>query len=339
MSLDSPALSNALISWASDHLSPTNHDYRITALEARSTALTHLAHTLPMGSATNIHTQQANAATCLILLTSEVCLANYSGWYAHLLGARSIILSAQLHSASHSLIGPDALKTTAEGRWILRNFAYHDVLGSVPLLRADYLRDIIRVVGTYLGVAGGILVLISEISFLDIEPNEGWGFLDRCAGIEERVRGWECGFDAGGGVSAALVALTYAYRGAALVYLYRRMRSYFLTEKGAVSSQAEAQEVLEVKMGLAVAETLRHLKEIPWTEQVESALLFPLFLAGGEVTRPGEMSVIRRRLEMMFAKRGFQNILQALAMLEEVWDGRLQGSGDGDWEGVGARQG
>ncbi|RAK74290.1 Zn(II)2Cys6 transcription factor [Aspergillus fijiensis CBS 313.89] len=366
MSVDSPALSGALISWASGHLAAAADErYRITALEARSTALGHLASAL---SDPSPHNDDActQVATCLVLLTSEVCLGNQTGWYAHLLGAKSIILSAAATTCS-GVAGPDALKSTPEGQWILRNFAYHDILGSVtlgtkPLLRADYLHGITDgVVDTYLGVAAGILALIAEISFLDPPPpggdsgtlaalsnhNHDQEVYVSCTEIEQKLLAWRCPSTA----SPSLVALAYAYRGAARIYLYRRMRSFLRCHSNSFSRgdalQSEYQDnTLDVKMAAAVAETLAHIQEIPWAEQVESALLFPLFLAGGEVTAPAAMPVIRQRLELMFARRRFENIALAQATLEEVWAHRLRDagisslpSGGGDWEEVLARRG
>ncbi|PYH80484.1 GroES-like protein [Aspergillus uvarum CBS 121591] len=70
MSIVSPALSGALISWASGHLAAAADErYRITALEARSTALGHLA--LALSTPSQDDNVCTHAATCLVLLTSE----------------------------------------------------------------------------------------------------------------------------------------------------------------------------------------------------------------------------------------------------------------------------
>ncbi|PYI33228.1 hypothetical protein BP00DRAFT_339473 [Aspergillus indologenus CBS 114.80] len=369
MSIVSPALSGALISWAAGHLAAAADErYRITALEARSTALGHLALALSTPSQNdNVCT---HAATCLVLLTSEVCLGNQTGWYAHLLGAKSIILSATTATSS-GVVGPDALKSTPEGQWILRNFAYHDILGSVtlgtkPLLCADYLHDITEgVVDTYLGVAAGILPLIADISFLD-PPRQGGDngtqatlcshelgaeVYSSCTDLEQRLLAWRCPHTTST-ASPSLVALAYAYRGAARIYLYRRMRGFLPRHRSSSPSWDDARQrdrpddMFGIKMAAAVAETLAHIQEIPWTEQVESALLFPLFLAGGEVTTPDAMAVIRQRLELMFAHRQFENIALARDTLEEVWERRLKNAetsslvGSGvDWEEILRRRG
>ena len=47
---------------------------------------------------------------------------------------------------------------------------------------------------------------------------------------------------------------------------------------------------------------------IPSSTIVKSALLFPLFIAGGELTDRSHMAMIRSRLELMLHKHHFRNI-------------------------------
>ncbi|KAL4744821.1 hypothetical protein BDW72DRAFT_212166 [Aspergillus terricola var. indicus] len=354
MALDSPALSSALVSWASGHLSTVDNRYRITALEARSTALSRLAEAISCGS-NDISVQETNAATSLVLLTSEVCLGNHAGWYDHLIGAKNIIKSAKVLATTddNMLVGPDALKGSVEGRWILRNFAYHDILGSVtlgtkPLLSPDYLHGITCVVDTYLGVASGILILMAEISCLGLGSKSETHTLpdnkemnSKCSEIEQKLKAWQCHSDA----APALVALGYAYRSAATIYLYRRMRSFvrFSTEYPSPARRSELLGLLDFKIALETTATLRHVAELPSTEMTDSALLFPLFLAGGEATETREINFVRQRLQLMLEKRHFQNIWRALSILEEVWDRRLRKpntpeSDDADWQDILASQ-
>ncbi|KAL4913147.1 hypothetical protein BDW62DRAFT_214442 [Aspergillus aurantiobrunneus] len=351
MAVDSPALSGALVSWASGHLSSVDNRYRITALEARSTALSRLAESISYGS-DDISVQETNAATCLVLLTSEVCLGNHAGWYDHLIGAKNIIMSAKFTTTTddEALVGPDAFKGSVEGRWILRNFAYHDILGSVtlgtkPLLSPNYLHGITGVVDTYLGVASGILILIAEISCLDPGSKGDTRTLpdikEIISEIEQRLNAWQCHSD----TAPALVALGYAYRSAAMIYLYRRMRSFvrFSTEHPSPAHRSELLGLLAFKISLEAIATLRHVAEIPSTEIADSALLFPLFLAGGEATETREINFVRQRLQVMLEKRHFQNISRALSILEEVWNRRLRKpnaseSEDADWQEILASQ-
>lgn len=51
----------------------------------------------------------------------------------------------------------------------------------------------------------------------------------------------------------------------------------------------------------------------------ECALLFPLFLAGGEATLESHIESIRKRMLDMINSRAFRNVEVALSVLEELW--------------------
>ncbi|KAH6962693.1 fungal-specific transcription factor domain-containing protein [Fusarium avenaceum] len=128
LAMESPALAEALIAYSSGHMSYADPSYTTVSLTARSKALNKLSMALchPTDSAV---TETALSA-CLILLTSEVCLGSHQSWYNHLVGAKHLIACARSNSGAE---GAQALRLTSEGRWILRNFAYHDIIASVTL--------------------------------------------------------------------------------------------------------------------------------------------------------------------------------------------------------------
>lgn len=68
-----------------------------------------------------------------------------------------------------------------------------------------------------------------------------------------------------------------------------------------------------------VTSTLQFVGRIPLSGFPEAALLFPLFLIGGEATDPLHIDLVRTRLRLMLEKRHFHNILRALEVLERVW--------------------
>ncbi|GME62124.1 hypothetical protein BBP40_011199 [Neofusicoccum parvum] len=255
--------------------------------------------------------------------------------------------------------GPDAFKKSPEGQWLLRNFAYHDILGSVtlgtkPLIPASYLEGITDVVDTYLGVGSEILIPISETSFIQTPPSANdldalqiqdgavshrdWQALQA---IEQKLQSWHCRSDA----APALTATAYAYRSAAMIYLYRQMRKIlkaFNTSPGPWFRQSELRE-LEVKIADEVANTLLQVSAVPSNDFPECALLFPLFMAGGEATEDTDIATIRARIGITYKLRRFRNVLEALEVLEEVWEQRRIGYGgagsrQADWEHVLARR-
>lgn len=347
MTLESPALADALVAWSAGHLSSYDNCYRTTALEARSTALRSL--TLSLSSQT-ISSSEVNAATSLVLMIYEVCLGYHTQWYNHLIGTKDIIMSTQYPESMEypRKWGPDTLKQSTKGQWILRNFAYHNILGSVtlgkpPLIPSSYLWDISDVVDTYLGVAFGVLLIISDISCL--EPLELVADLvssntltERLSGrflsIEHRLRNWECP----PGTTISLESLAYTYRSSALIYLYRRTLRELRSQRNSLDIQCGyAIRDLHSKIQAEVSAVLNHTAGIPSSAIVESALLFPLFIAGGEVTDHSHMAMIRLRLELMLHRRHFRNISQALEVLEALWEQRNISQGTVnyfDWKDV-----
>ncbi|KAL4794345.1 hypothetical protein BDV19DRAFT_399492 [Aspergillus venezuelensis] len=336
MAMEAPILREALVAWSAGHLALRDSRYHSVALEARSRALQLLVQSL---SAHGIAAAEINAATSLVLMTSEVCLGCHTEWYRHLNGVKNIIMSIQLSGPDYGgaeVHGPEALKQSSEGQWILRNFAYHVIIGSVtlgkkPLLESHFLADLADSLDTYLGVAFGILIIISEISSLDgrslaleylqaqSQPRTGHhantsNFFED---IKEKLQSWAC--PRRSEPDPALVSLAYAYRASALVYLYRRtLRELRLHD---MLSQIHINALISHIQG-QLSMILQYISTIPVSGVVESALLFPCFIAGTEVTDREAMDSIRARMHEMSRKRDFSNIQRALGLLEEVWEER-----------------
>ena len=76
----------------------------------------------------------------------------------------------------------------------------------------------------------------------------------------------------------------------------------------------------------------------------ECTLLFPVFMAGGEIYDRDKMQTLRERLQAMASYRRFENIKTVLDVLEEVWDVRtrtlpIDASNPYDWHHVLKRRG
>ncbi|KAF4984263.1 hypothetical protein FDECE_17123 [Fusarium decemcellulare] len=344
--MESPALAEALMAYASGHLSSIDPSYTAVSLAARSNALGALSKTIcPPNQETAC--SETTLSACLILLTSEVCLGSHTSWYNHLVGAKHLITSAQSQSGQTSgptIHGPEALKLTSEGRWVLRNFAFHDIIGSVtlgikPLLNPDYLRDIVDEFDTYLGVAAGLLISISEITCLDAPTDTDTGCIPLRAylDIEQELNSWQCPND----TPPTIKAVAYAYRGTTLIHLYRKMRRQLqaLHAASVLSTPLDRMslETLESKIQTQVSNTIHNISEIPEDHVSESSLLFPLFIVGGETKIDSQMYTIRSRLQSSYHKRRFRNISRALGVLEELWARRKTQNlmcGTLDWEEI-----
>ncbi|OHF00639.1 hypothetical protein CORC01_03956 [Colletotrichum orchidophilum] len=341
MAMESSVLYDALVSFASGHLSLSNESYKVSALKAHSTAITNLATALNQPQHESAW-YETKAATCLALMIGEVCVGDNDGWCAHLNGAKHIIESAVTKSsAGVTLRGPEVFKRSSEGQWILRNFAYHDMIGSItmrrrPLLDCGYLDGITDVVDTYIGVAMDLLRHVATLRSIDEETRLDSGmeaeeitrrtelFHATCEEVEQELQEWRCTPDA----APELAALAHAFRSAVLIVLFRLIRDRLSWEEGSTQDEsfsATRWGMLPTKIRTQVSNILRHVSDIPVGSHTESAILFPLFLAGGEATEDEHMDAVRVRLQMTLQKRRFQNISRSLMILEEVW--QRKGSG------------
>lgn len=353
MAMESAALFDVLLALSSGHLSLTDKSHKVSALENRSTAILNLAKSISTPS-DELTRHETNAAACLGFVIYEAGVGDCRAWYSHLKGAHQIIVSTSAKSRGKLLEGPGAFKTSTEGQWILRNFAYHDIIGSItlrrrPLLNGDYLDGITDVVDSCVGVAVGLLAILARISCLDAdtshhdqtttEDNQSQQyFLTTSANLEKSLLSWTCHPS----TEAGLASLAYTYRNAALITLYRllrnRLQSGYITSLSTQPSPSPSPstqtplETIQTKIQTQVSGTITHLSNIPIGSEPESALLFPVFTIGGEARDEGQMEVVRTRLQHMAEKRHFRNLLQAKWILEGLWDVRKKTNcGDADW--------
>ncbi|KAF2971903.1 hypothetical protein GQX73_g1741 [Xylaria multiplex] len=351
MALESIVLRDALFAFASGHLALVDQSYQRVAINASSTAIRNLATAISTPSA-DIFWHETTAAACLVLMTAEVGVGDCRSWYTHLKGAKDIISTAVGQANCQQVHGSEAFKHSSEGQWILRNFAYHDIIGSVtlrkrPLLDGSYLESISDVVDSYLGVGTRLLSYVSEITCLDDEttPRDHMGYSElqemrtrfhsSTSSLESRLNNWKCPADTPGD----LAAVAYAYRSAALILLYRLLRDRLGTtvfcSNDARSSRDRLIQIVQTKIRKQMDLTLTHVSEIPVGIGPESTLLFPLFLAGGEASEPSHIEQIRQRLLAILEQRHFRNVSRALEILEDLWALRQQDNGAGvDWSHI-----
>lgn len=336
MAMESKALADSIIAWASGHLAATDESYGLVALETHSSAISALSSSLSSNQS-DIALHETNAAACLVLLISEICRGDRAVWYNHLLGAKSIIESAQ--SGDHRSV--DAIKLSGEGQWVLRNFAYHDILASVtlgqpPLLNGTYLEGIIDVIDSCVGVATSILKILAEICALEHRvTTDDWSDIDlrdEFLRLEMQLAHWNCPAQ----VSPDLASVAYAYRSAAEIVLFRTCRNAFA--HGYCPSTGLDEHLCHNRIAQSVTSLLDAVAEIPLKSLAESALVFPLFIAGGDATIVEQQSMVRMRLQSTLELRQFQNITRALEILETLWV-RRETIEQADWKDVLAESG
>jgi transcriptional activator protein UGA3 len=350
MAIESKPLQISLVAWSSAHLSRLSKTHEITALENRSSALVHVASSLCAAPVT-ASDYDTMLASCLVLCATEIALGDTENWYWHLQGARQIIMAARGRGkGGHELRGAECYMKSADGQWLLRNFAYHDVLGSVtstegPLLKGAYFIDeeaTETIVDAYVGIGHGVLAILSDICNLDtwsvfpmiesavVEEEDGDdtetkvecnpGFWQTTDELESRLRHWNCPKCS----DPILVDLAEAYRHSAFIALYRKQRSYLTSFPQ--QSPGRSLPVLISKMSESIGSTITNIQGIPVQSLPECGLLFPLFMVGGETLEAKNIELVRLRIQTLLKDRGFGNIGKAQEVLEELWRLRISGA-------------
>ena len=330
MAMECSPLLDTIIACSSSHLALSRAELGVMAVEDRSSALTSFASSFAKDSLS----REFSLAACLILTSMETIIGDTSAWYEHLTGAASIIretLEVRKDGKVASL-----LQKTLEGRWLLRNFAYHDILASVTLDRQTlipgryWMSDEDTVVDTYFGLATIPMAMLAEISTLSDSlqkssassstagsPKEGYNSNDQrerldslseALRIETALLQWQ----PAEAQDRSLVYLAASYRSAALIHLYRTLRRH----------REHVTSALNDKIAREVKNIIEHVNKMPIRCLPECTVLFPLFMAGGETSVDFEAQAIRECMQEMVRYRQFENVRIALEVLEEVWDVR-----------------
>ncbi|KAJ9144058.1 Zn(2)-C6 fungal-type DNA-binding domain [Pleurostoma richardsiae] len=336
LAMDSPVFLDTILAWSSTHLALRDESYQSLALQCRGTALRSLAASLP-----SLQRQpEIGLACCLVQCALESVSGDTKQWYTHIEGAHQIIRSACSPAEGKSTTQLDLRPFSSfEGTWLLRSFAYHDIMTTVaedrkPLIVAGHywLFHEQEPPDSLFGLGSKVMYLVSETSVLNVDMLECTDelrrrpdFVERAQQLEAELLSWQCGGPSttGAAQSDDLVKLAEMYRNAALIHLYRAMRRNRIAENTSI----------ERKIDAAVAGIIERLRSIPEKCLVESSLLFPLFMSGGETSDPELIEIIRRRMQDIIDFRHFRNFAAALKVLEELWHLRLSGR-DLDWRDV-----
>ncbi|KAI5458960.1 pyridoxal phosphate-dependent transferase [Mariannaea sp. PMI_226] len=281
-------------------------------------------------------TAEMSLAITMVLCSMESIAEGTSSWYHHLTGAAAVLGWKPGATSAPAETTSSCLKSL-EGRWLLRNFAYHDILMSVsmdrrPFLDGDYwLSGEDTAADPYFGFASRILQLIGQTSILNAdfsaqhhqraEKFDRGSVSQRARVIEEMIKSWTC---PSLGSDDPLALLGEAYRTAALIHLYRTLFRHV----------PEFRDTLRQKISICVTVMCDLATRMPEGALAECTFLFPLFLAGGEAEKTEEIEIIRERLCLMNKWRRFRNVEACLEVLDEVWRLRLEGARRNDESAV-----
>lgn len=345
MAFDCPPLLDAMAAWSSAHLALQYPSLQDTALQHRGRALSNLTASLKTGTLTSEMCLAVAMAMCSM---DTISVATSSSWSHHLAGAAAALQSksSNLQAVSRSQASHPYLDATwlqsFEGKWLLRNFAYHDILMSVsldrrPLIAGDYwMSTDDATADPYFAFASKIMLLTSEISVLNADCTEQFtcgagsgqpstgGVLDamdelaadsdfevllrRAYSLATSLREWELPTTVSGDEPLALLSETY--RSAALIYLDRVVRKHF---------PHYLADVIPEGVQLYVASICDIAQKIPEGSLSECSLLFPIFIAGGEAEDEQHIECLRNRLFTMNKWRKFRNVDACREVLEQVW--------------------
>ncbi|RDW87237.1 hypothetical protein BP5796_02931 [Coleophoma crateriformis] len=356
MAMDSLSLQKALMAWSSAHISSYLKSYMVRALEHRSQALQSSAGALARCSHSSSQADiEVMLATGLVLCAMDIVLGDTESWFQHLVGARDIILFAcTFNSNGVVLRGPQCFRGS-DSQWLLRNFAYHDIIGSLttlepPLIQGSYWSSGDgSIVDSYWGIGTEVLVMLSEVCALNpsevTEEDEhedeaeelsqqqqereqlahdaplpsisASSFWKDSVRLEAKLQRWQCtNFS-----NLSLVKLVQAQRSTALIVLHRKQRIYCYNNP----AQARRLPVITAKVAAAVQSSVYHIRRLNLDSRAAGGLLCPLFIAGGDAMESADFEFLRGSLQKMFDRRGFGNIARAIDVLDELWRLRLNG--------------
>lgn len=321
MAIDDPSLLYALFAYASFHLSSTTSVpdiLRLSRLKFESEAARRLSDAIRQ------NTVSASSIACaLICSTAEVVSGSTKRWLIHLQGAGHLIAQQG---------GPEQLRRTHDGLFLLRNFAYHDILaalstGGRPQIRGVYWADDEPTSADCLmGLTHDILGHISDMCLLMADAKD-CEFPAACSSLEFIHRGEDIAQNLHAqplhqGPSRAseeldiLLHHAEAFRYASLLHLYRFLCRF-------------STETYQPKMAECVESIMAHVSFIPLNFHCELGLVFPLFMIGIADHRSETTGYVWNRLDNIFNWTKFEHVLRARSLLETLWD-----TGRTDWEQV-----
>lgn len=325
MAIDDSSLLYALFAYASFHVPSSGPVPSITPLmklKFETQAARGLSEAIRLNSVS-----ESSVACALICSTAEAVSGDTKRWLVHHNGAGHLL---------NQLGGPKHLKRTSDGQFLMRNFAYHDIIaalstGSRPRFRGVYWLDDSGFVSAdcLMGLAHDILGHMSDICYFmadvrDQEPStadfstnvlyQGERLalalrsqpLDRCSTLSDTEQ-------------ESLVHHAEAFRFSALLHLYRFLSQYAADDSSYI-----------IQINECLQNCMKHIHQVPSNLSCEVGLVFPLFMAGVACADDdAKILYIRTRLENIESWTKFQHITRILEVIESLW-----ASGQTDWESL-----
>lgn len=325
MAIVDPSLLHALFAYASVHFDAATPAIPVTP-EARIKFENQVARGVAEAINNNAVTE-TTVACALVISTAEVIRGDTSRWLLHLQGAG--------HLVNH--LGTPRLLQTTDGAFLLRYFAYHDIMASLSTRRRTlvngvyWVQDVDATVDSadsFMGLAHHIFrhltdvcAFVSDTSDLDSSSCSDRRSRDalRAEDMAQALRAQDLHLqvDPTDSHIGALIHHAEAFRFAALFYLYRHLLRF-----------CDAGAVYRLRMEDCARQIIRHVSQVPSNLFCEIGLLFPLLMAGiGSGGDANTTQYIKNRLTCIETWTKFKHVGRARELLQLLWD-----KGRTDWE-------
>lgn len=262
---------------------------------------------------------ETTLACALVISTAEVVRGDTTRWQFHLEGAG--------HLVNH--LRATKLLETTDGAFLLRYFAYHDVMaalstGRKPLVDGVYWTKEpdakVTAADSFMGLSHHIIKHLPEMCAFITETRH----LDSSSDVDYRSRvtleaddmaqairsqDLQLHVDRENSHIKALINHAEAFRFATLYLLYRHLLRF-----------CDATAVYKLRMADCVKQILRLVSLIPPNLFCEMALLYPLFVAGiGSIDNAESKEYIHGRLTGIESWTKFKHVTRARELLQELW--------------------
>lgn len=315
MAVESSDVLTCILAWTTAHLSllpSAPNSVKIAAIEKRSHALQAMQNVL---SRMDDDDRDLAMACGLLLCAADICKGDdINSWYSHHIGLIQVLSEPFMNK----------LQQTAEGNWMLRTFAFHDilaatVLGTRPTIEGPYWSKPNGTHGTVIvdplmGVSYDMFHILGEIATLSADSTPGtahdpWDFLTTAGRLRKQINSWVVPDTRDKDLTTVSLTIMHATSLVLLGLVERRGM-----QMGGLDINSEAEH--------SVAEILRLTELTPNASCAESGLLFPLFLAGVMATSDNDALRVRTRLETMSHNMMFGHITQTIKVLEDIWQSK-----------------
>ncbi len=315
MAIYDPSLLYSLLTFSASHMEVTTEvplAYEQSRLEFEGKAAQGLSEAITLNDISD-----TSIACALVCCSADLTSGMTERWSLHLRGAAQLIRQR----------GEAELRETTDGLFLLRNFAYHDILaalstGSRPIIPGVYWeRSGYTCTDSVMGLTHNLFKFISEICELVAESKESTSeqsnldLVSRGTALLHKVQNLELPTPTSYDSFPLLCYHAEAHRAAALLHLSRFIGRFSPSYLSAVPDYVES--------------ILENVVSVPESIYAEGGLVFPLFMAGIATSDEIEQRYIISRLGSIYNRLKFNNISKMCEVLA-----MLHTRGSSDWEGL-----